>query len=192
MIAVAFGNERVPLFIVAVPEPAPILTVVATPPKFTVVALVLNTLPVAVVVERVPPFAAMLFDEVILPVATIVPFVEILPDVPVIEKLPPTRFELPSAMPVTIFESVRSIPVVIGPPPEDETRIPVGNVFVLPLSICRSWFGTVEDPPPAKERIVDPVEPFAVVIVKLDAVAVSARVNAISLALVVVIVLPPL
>jgi len=50
----------------------------------------------------------------------------------------------------------------------------------------------VDEAPSASERTVDPVEPLAVVILKLESFTVSARLKAISLASVVVMVLPPL
>src|ERR1700728_1971732 len=101
LIAVAFGRERVVLLIVVVPVFLPMLTVVAAPPRLTVVAVVLNRLPVVEVVESVPPLTAALPEVVILPVATIVPLVEILPDDPTTEKLVPVRLDAPSKMPVT-------------------------------------------------------------------------------------------
>ena len=59
------------------------------------------------------------------------------------------------------------------------------------MSIWISWLGTEELAPAPREKIVEPVEPLAVVTVKLDEVAVFANVKAISRLLLVVIVFPP-
>ena len=64
---------RMLLAIVAVPDPAPILTVVAAPPRFKVVALVLNRAAVPVeVVVTLAPLTAILPAVVILPLPSIV------------------------------------------------------------------------------------------------------------------------
>src|SRR5258708_40311271 len=113
LMAVAFGRESVPLLMVAVPELAPRLRVVAAPPTFNVVAPVLKRLPVAAVVVREPPLAAIVPELVMFPVAVTVPEVVMLPVPPAIEKLVAvTSFE-PRDKALTRAASERSMPLVI-------------------------------------------------------------------------------
>ena len=185
------GKRTLLLLSVAVPVVAPRLSVVAAPPILSVVAFALNRFPVEVVVVSEPPLAARLPLDVILPVANRVPLVEIFPLEPVIEKLEPTKLEAPRAIPVVMCESVKSIPVVMVPPPVDVIFNPAGNVFeAFALSIWISWFGTAVLEPEARENKLSPVEPFAVVTVKLEAVDVFASVKSILSLLFVVMVLP--
>ena len=154
----------------------------AAPPKFKVVALELKTVAVPVVVVVIfPPFRARLPADVIFPFD------------PVTEKLVPAILEAPREMPVAILASDTSIPVVNPPPPDEVILRPVGTVCVADwLSINTSWLGLVPVVPAALTKAEYPVDPSAVVTTKLELVAVAARVNAISLELLVVIVLPPL
>ena len=125
------------------------------------------------------------------PLTATVPALVTFPVPPSTEKLVPAILDAPRLIPVTICELDRSIPVVIAPPPEDVIAMPVGSVLdVALLSICKSWFGTVDEAPSARERTVEPVEPFAVVTLKLESVVVSAKVKAISRLSVVLMVLP--
>src|SRR5258708_18567662 len=114
---------------VAVPELAQRLRVVAAPPTFNVVAPVLKRLPVAAVVVREPPLAAIVPELVMFPVAVTVPEVVMLPVPPAIEKLVAvTSFE-PRDKALTRAASERSMPLVIAPPPEEVTAIPDGRVL---------------------------------------------------------------
>src|SRR5579863_4306806 len=69
----AFGNARVVLLMVVVPEFLPILTAVAAPPMLRLVAPVLNMLPVPAVVVMEPPLTARLPAVVTLPVRVEIP-----------------------------------------------------------------------------------------------------------------------
>ena len=81
----------------------------------------------------------------------------------------------------------------MAPPPEEVIAIPAGKVLeALALLIWINWFGTEALAPAPREKILEPVEPLAVVTEKFESVAVSARVKEILLLLFVVIVLPPL
>src|SRR5579863_3908358 len=113
----AFGNARVVLLMVVVPEFLPILTAVAAPPMLRLVAPVLNMLPVPAVVVMEPPLTAT------------VPAVVILPLEPVIEKFVALTFPAQSERALTMCESERSIPVVIAPPPVEVIARPVGRVL---------------------------------------------------------------
>ncbi len=148
---------------------------------FKVVALVLKIVAVPVVpVVMSLPFNAKSPFEVILPVA------------PSTEKLVPAILLTPSEIPVTIVGSERSIPVVIPPPPEEEIVKPTGSArSVSALSMRTSCVGSFVPFPSARWKIVEPVEPSAVVMVKFASVAVFSSEKAMSFALVVSIVLPP-
>ena len=177
--AVALGKEMVALRIVAVPVVAPRVRLVAAPPIFNVVAVVLNRLAVPAVVVSDPPLKAPLPAEVTLPVP------------PATEKLVPVISLAPSAIALPISGSETSIAVVIAPPPEEVILRAVGKVrSVSLLSISTSWVGAVALTPSASAKIVELVEPLAVVTVKLESVLVSAKVKEISRASVVTIVLP--
>src|SRR5258708_35525295 len=117
LIAVAFGRESVPLLMVVVPEVAPILMEVPAPPTFNVVAPVLKRLPVTAVVVMDPPLSVKF------------PALVILPLVPLTEKLVPAISLVPIDMAFTKALSVRSMPLVIAPPPEEVTLIPAGRVL---------------------------------------------------------------
>ena len=101
LIAVAFGNAKVRLLMVAVPEFLPIVKVVAALPRFIVVAPLLKRLPVDAVVEIVPPFTATL------------PEVVILPFEPLMEKWVAVILPVPMRSALTILELDRSIALVI-------------------------------------------------------------------------------
>src|SRR5579884_1964291 len=116
LMAVAFGRAKVALLIVAVPVAAPKAKVVAAPPTLTVVAFVLNRLPVVLVVVTEPPLAATF------------PAVVILPFDPVIEKLVAVTSLAPKDRALTIAASDRSIPLVIAPPPVEVTLIAAPKV----------------------------------------------------------------
>ena len=177
--SIPLGTESTLLLTVVVPDPAPILTVDAAPPIFRVVAFELNRLAVVAVVVKDPPFTATFPEVVILPLE------------PVIVKLVPTTLFVPRAMAVAILAPDKSIPVVNPPPPDEVILRPVGTVCVADwLSINTSWLGLVPVVPAALTNALYPVDPSAVVTTKLELVAVAARVNAISLELLVVIVLP--
>jgi len=103
----AFGATTLVLLMVVVPVVAPILSVVAAPPMFKVVAVVLKRLAIAVVVVRDPPLAAMFALEVILPVAKTVPLVVILPELATVKLVPLMR--LVKLVPTKL------IPLVIAP-----------------------------------------------------------------------------
>src|SRR5579884_1713018 len=181
LIAVAFGKLKVALLIVAVPEPAPKAKVVAAPPTLRVVAVELNRLPVVLVVERVPPLTATF------------PAVVLLPEDPVMEKLVAETLVAPRAKEVSIVEDDRSKAVVTWPPEVPATLKATGRALSTSLFWIRtSSLGSATPAPSALENLVSPVEPVAVVIVRLESVAVSAKVKARSRLLVVVMVLPPL
>src|SRR5579863_4890323 len=113
--AVAFGKESVAFLIDAVPVVAPRTTDVAAPPTLSVVALVLKMFAVVAVVVSEPPLSLIL------------PAVVISPVEPVIEKLVPRIFPVPTDKALVILPPERSIPVVI-PPPEDEIVKPTGRL----------------------------------------------------------------
>src|SRR5579884_2826505 len=119
--AVALGKEIVAFLIVAVPVVLPIFTAVAFPPKLTVVGVVLKILPVAAEVVTSPPLTATS------------PAVVMSPVDPAIEKLVAVTSLAPSDRALTIPASDRSIPLVIGPPPEVVTLRPAAKVLVLAL-----------------------------------------------------------
>lgn len=178
-IAVAFGKERVRLLMAVVPVAAPILTVVASPAMFSVVAEVLKMLAEAAVVVIFPPFTAMS------------PPVVIFPLLPVIEKFVAVMLLAPRDKALFISVSERSRALVI-PPAADCILIPAVTArSKSKLSIRISWVGSVVPVPLARVKEEYPVEPSAVVIVNLESVAVSVRVKAMSLLSVVAMVLPP-
>lgn len=72
-IAVAFGNDKVRLLMEVVPVAAPILTAVAAPAKFMVVAVVFSRLATVWVVVIVPPLALIVPEVVTFPVRVEVP-----------------------------------------------------------------------------------------------------------------------
>src|SRR5258708_6740139 len=181
LIAVAFGREMVAFLMVAVTELAPMLKVVAAPPILSVVASVLKRLPVVCVVVIEPPLSAKL------------PALVMLPLVPFTEKLVPETSFAPKAIAVPIDASERSMAVPIPPPPEDDILTPTGRLrAAAALSTRMSSFGSAVPAPSALMNFVSPVEPVAVVTVKLESVAVSVKEKARSRLLVVAIVLPAL
>jgi len=165
---------------VAVPVVAPRVKAVAAPPTLRVVAPVLKILAVVAVVESVPPFTATFPDVVILP------------EVPVIEKFVPIMLPVPTDSAFVIFPPERSIPVVIPPPPDEILKAVGSTRIVSALLISTSSFGSAVPEPACLMNFVSPVDPVVVVTIKFEAVAVLAKVNAISLLLVVVMALPPL
>jgi len=180
LIAVACGRERVALLMVAVPVVAPRVRDVAAPPILRVVAPLLKRVALVEVVVRAPPLSAKL------------PAEEILPVVPVTEKLVPEILPVANVIALTIAGSERSRALVMAPPPDEVILIPAARVLeALALSTRINWLGVVALAPAARENLLKPVEPLAVVTLKLESVAVSAKVKAISLLFVVEIVLPP-
>ena len=162
---VALGKLTVVPRILPVPPVAPKVYKVAAPPILSVVAPELKRLPVEDVVVIEPPLIAAEPAEVMLPFE---PFT--LKFVPLMSLAPNER-----AVPMAVAET--SSAVVIAPPPEEVILIPAGRVLVVALLSSKSnWFGTVEEAPSARERMVETVEPLAVVMVKLESVVVSANV----------------
>ena len=126
------------------------------------------------------------------PLAVTAPEVVMSPVEPVIEKLLAATSFAPKLNALTISESDKSIPLVI-PPAADCTFIPAATAsLVSKLLTETNWEGALLLEPFAKANELYAPDPAAVVTVKLESVAVSARVKAISRASVVVIVLPPL
>ena len=163
---------------VVVPVPAPMVKVVAAPPMARVVALVLNREAVSEVVVKSPPLTAMS------------PAVVIRPDEPVTEKLVAVMSLAPSDRAFPICSSDKSMPVVMVPA-SDWIRIPAGKASVVSrFSISSSWEGGVVLAPSERDRYVYPVDPAAVLMANRESVVVSARVKAMFLASVVVMVLP--
>ena len=98
----------------------------------------------------------------------------------------------PNAMAVTILGVETSIAVVIPPPPEEVILRAVGKTLsASTLSINTNWVGSEVPVPLALLKAIYPVESSAVVTVKLESTAVLAKVKAISLEVVVVMVFPP-
>ena len=115
---------------------------VATPPIFKVVAVVLKIFPVALVVVIDPPLTATL------------PLVVILPEEPVIEKFVPNILLVPEDKALVMFTPEASMALVI-PPAADCILIPEGSVSLVSwLLIRRSWEGGVGLLPSLKERLV--------------------------------------
>ena len=106
------------LLTVEVPELAPSETVVAAPPIFKDVALVLKTEAEAAVVVKFPPLAAMS------------PAVVIRPEDPVIEKLVAEMSLAPKERALAISGSERSMALVI-PPAADWTLIPAAMLRLV-------------------------------------------------------------
>ncbi len=99
----------------------------------------------------------------------------------------------PKSIAFTMFASERSIAVVISPPVTPAIRKPTGSArSVSWFSIKTNCAGSFVPTPSARMNAEPPVEPVAVVIVKLASVVVLDNVNAISRASVVAIVFPPL
>ena len=94
LMVVALGSERVRLLMDAVPVVAPIFNVVAAPPMFKVVAVVLKRFPVVAVVAIVPEFAFTLPVNVDTPVTPRVPPSVVAP-VPTEKVLAPVTEVLP-------------------------------------------------------------------------------------------------
>lgn len=163
---VALGKEMAAFLTVAVPVVAPNVNEVAALPSVTVVAVVSNS---EAVVEEV----------VIVPVLTAkVPSVEMSPVDPVKLNFEAVMFVAPRASPVVMEESETSRAVVMPPPPVEAILIPVAtDLLVSALSIKINWDGSATPAPSALVKEVNPVEPSAVVTVKLESVVVSARVK---------------
>ena len=179
------------MLMVAVPVVAPRETEVAAPPMLRVVAPVLKSVAVAAVVVISPPLTARSPEVVISPVAVMVPAVVILPFEPLIEKLVAMTSFAPRERAVTIAGSERSRALVIAPPAE-VTLIPAVRASLVSwLETSTSCAGEEVLVPSASAKTEEPVAPAAVVTEKLLSVVVLARVNAISRASVVVMVLPP-
>ena len=105
--------EREPLFMaralltVVVPEELPILRIVAAPPMFRVVALVLSRLKVeAVVVKMLPPLMVMLPAVVSVPERSMVKTVVPEADAARIFWSVPVSFNMARALPVLVPETV--------------------------------------------------------------------------------------
>lgn len=147
LIAVAKGKEIVALLMVAVPDVAPRVKVVAAPPIERLVVVVLNKAAVVLVVVMFPPFMAIL------------PAVVMFPEDPAILKLVRLMFPVvpvisfaPSDKALTISGSERSMALVI-PPFEDCILIPEDSAsLVSRLSSNRSWEGRVVLSPSARDR----------------------------------------
>ena len=139
-IDVALGRVRAALLIAAVLDVAPRVRVVAAPPMFKVVAVVLKRFAVVLVVVRLPPLIAKLPDVVASPVN------------PVMVKLLPMILLSPNDIALVISVSDTSIPLVI-PPFEDWIVIPDDKLsLVSRLSITRRLEGRLVLTPSDKER----------------------------------------
>ena len=179
LIVVAFGNE-IEVFLIEVrPVVAPIVREVAAFPKVKVLAFVSKIEAFEEVVEIVPPFTATF------------PLVEISPEVPLMLKFVARTLPVPSDKALVIFAPEMSIAVVM-PPVADEILKAVGKAWsVSALLINTNSLGSSVPLPSALTNLDSPVDPVAVVTVKLELVEVLSRVKEMSLLLVVVMVLPP-
>ena len=177
--AVAFGKERTPFLMLAVPLVAPMVRLVAPSAKLTVVAVTsLTKLKVDWLVLIVPPLTAK------------VPSVERFPFEPVREKWVAVMLPAPRAKALVMLASERSIAVVTTPLETPATFKPIGKVLVCWFWIKTNWLGSTEPVPLALVKAEYAVELAGVMTEKLE--LEPARLKVISFELEVVIVLPVL
>jgi len=90
-----------------------------------------------------------------------------------------------------VMLAVEASKAVVMVPAADWTEIPTPRAWLVSLFLTKTnWAGGEALEPSLKDKVVKPAPPAAVATVKLESVAVSAKVKAMSLASVVVMVLP--